>query len=104
MKAQRSCKKGLSDSYVLQLLSILASPGRAKMGQIPKKMHSKNLDMIAANKVGENIGIDSEENALTVFWKTGSEQLPLTSKNKLARQLIKIIALQYNEKNSNQTH
>ena len=69
-----------------------------------KKMHSKNLDMIAANKVGENIGIDSEENALTVFWKTGSEQLPLTSKNKLARQLIKIIALQYNEKNSNQTH
>ena len=69
-----------------------------------KKMHSKNLDMIAANKVGENIGIDSEENALTVFWQTGSEQLPLTSKNKLARQLIKIIALQYNEKNSNQTH
>ena len=41
--------------------------------------------MIAANKVGENIGIDSEENALTVFWQTGSEQLPLTSKNKLAR-------------------
>ena len=69
-----------------------------------KKMHSKNLDMIAANQVGEKIGIDSEENALTVFWKTGSEQLPLTSKNKLARQLIKIIALQYNEKNSNQTH
>ena len=69
-----------------------------------KKMHSKNLDMIAANQVGEKIGFDSEENALTVFWKTGSEQLPLTSKNKLARKLIKLIASQYNEKNSNKTH
>ena len=69
-----------------------------------KKMHLKNLDMIAANQVGDGIGIDSEENALTVFWKTGSEQLPLTSKNKLARKLIKLIASQYNEKNSNKTH
>ena len=69
-----------------------------------KKMHLKNLDMIAANQVGDGIGIDSEENALTVFWKTGSKQLPLTSKTKLARKLIKIIASQYNEKNSNKTH
>ena len=69
-----------------------------------KKLHLKNLDMIAANQVGDGIGIDSEENALTVFWKTGSKQLPLTSKTKLARKLIKIIASQYNEKNSNKTH
>ena len=60
--------------------------------------------MVAANQVGEGIGIDSDDNALTVFWKTGSEQLPLTSKNKLARRLIKLIALQYNEKNSHKTH
>ena len=69
-----------------------------------KKMYSKKLDMIAANQVGEKIGIDSEENALTVFWKTGSKQLSLTSKTKLARKLIKLIASQYNEKNSNKTH
>ena len=69
-----------------------------------KKMYSKKLDMIAANQVGEKIGIDSEENALTVFWKTGSKQLPLASKDKLARKLIKLIASQYNEKNSNKTH
>ena len=69
-----------------------------------KKMHLKNLDMIAANQVGDGVGIDSEENALTVFWKTGSKQLPLTSKTKLARKLIKLIASQYNEKNSNKTH
>ena len=69
-----------------------------------EKMFMKNLDMIAANQVGERIGIDSDKNALTVFWKTGSEQLPFTSKNKLARRLIKLIALQYNEKNSDKTH
>ena len=69
-----------------------------------KKMHLKNLDMIAANQVGDGVGIDSEENALTVFWKTGSKQLPLASKDKLARKLIKLIASQYNEKNSNKTH
>ncbi len=69
-----------------------------------KKMHLKNLDMIAANQVGNGIGIDSEENALTVFWETGSKQLPLASKTKLARKLIKLVASQYNEKNSNKTH
>mgnify|MGYP003950688705 FL=1 len=69
-----------------------------------EKMFMKNLDMIAANQVGERIGIDSDKNALTVFWKTGSEQLPFTSKNKLAKRLIKLIALQYNEKNSDKTH
>ena len=68
------------------------------------KLHLKNLDMIAANQVDKKMGIDCDENALTIFWKTGREKLPLASKNKLARSLIKLIALQYNEKNSNKTH
>ena len=68
------------------------------------KLHLKNLDMIAANQVDKKLGIDCDENALTIFWKTGCEKLPLAPKNKLARSLIKLIALQYNEKNSNKTH
>ena len=68
------------------------------------KLHLKNLDMIAANQVDKKMGIDCDENALTIFWKTGREKLPLAPKNKLARSLIKLIALQYNEKNSNKTH
>ena len=68
------------------------------------KLHLKNLDMIAANQVDKKLGIDCDENALTIFWKTGREKLPLAPKNKLARNLIKLIALQYNEKNSNKTH
>ena len=69
-----------------------------------EKLHSKNLNMIAANQVGKTIGIDSEENALSVFWKSGEMKFSLNSKNKLARDLIKLIASRYNEKNSNKTH
>ena len=68
------------------------------------KLHLKNLDMIAANQVDKKLGIDCDENSLTIFWKKGCEKLPLAPKNKLARSLIKLIALQYNEKNSNKTH
>ena len=68
------------------------------------KLHLKNLDMIAANQVDKKLGIDCVENALTIFWKTGREKLPLAPKNKLARSLIKLIAFQYNAKNSNKTH
>ena len=69
-----------------------------------EKLDLKNLNMIAANKVGKQIGIDSEDNELTVFWGSGQEKLPLNSKNKLARKLIELIAFQYNEENSNKTH
>ncbi|GIR92156.1 MAG: hypothetical protein CM15mP93_03430 [Thiotrichaceae bacterium] len=33
-----------------------------------KKLISKNLNIIAANKVGENLGIDSDENEIILFW------------------------------------
>ena len=68
------------------------------------KLRAKRLDMIAANKVGDAIGFDSEENALTLFWPTGQKKLALANKNKLARQLITIVAERYYEKNSDQTH
>ena len=32
------------------------------------KLTSKNLDMIAANKVGDGLGFDKDDNALTVYW------------------------------------
>ena len=68
------------------------------------KLRAKKLDMIAANQVGETIGFDSEENALTLFWPSGKKTLPLANKDKLARQLIAIVAERYYEKNSDQTH
>jgi len=57
------------------------------------KLASKNLDMIAANWVGRDLGgFDSEQNALLVFWKNGQKNLAMTDKNHLAEQLISLIA------------
>jgi phosphopantothenoylcysteine decarboxylase/phosphopantothenate--cysteine ligase len=57
------------------------------------KLMRKNLDMIAANWVGRELGgFDSEQNALHIFWKNGRKDLPMTDKNQLAEQLISIIA------------
>ncbi|MDI1231425.1 MAG: bifunctional phosphopantothenoylcysteine decarboxylase/phosphopantothenate--cysteine ligase CoaBC [Methylobacter sp.] len=57
------------------------------------KLARKNLDMIAANWVGRDIGgFDSEQNALQVFWKQGQKNLAMTTKNQLAEQLIRLIA------------
>jgi phosphopantothenoylcysteine decarboxylase / phosphopantothenate---cysteine ligase len=65
-----------------------------------EKLHKKNLDMIAANWIGqEQGGFDSEQNALEVFWKDGRASLPMTDKNLLAEQLINLIATRFNEKN-----
>ena len=57
------------------------------------KLARKNLDMIAANWVGRDVGgFDSEQNALQVFWKNGQKSLTMTDKNQLAEQLIGLIA------------
>ena len=68
------------------------------------KLQSKKLDMIAANQVGENQGFDVDTNALTIYWKTGKQHFEQAPKSRLARNLIHLIADQYNEKNTNKTH
>ncbi|KPK59366.1 MAG: phosphopantothenoylcysteine decarboxylase [Gammaproteobacteria bacterium SG8_31] len=57
-----------------------------------KKLRGKNLDMIAANRVGPGVGFDCDQNTLTVFWPGGQETLPAASKTALAGQLIRLIA------------
>ncbi|MDO6764315.1 bifunctional phosphopantothenoylcysteine decarboxylase/phosphopantothenate--cysteine ligase CoaBC [Agarivorans sp. 1_MG-2023] len=60
------------------------------------KMARKNLDMIAANDVSKpEQGFNSEQNALTVFWPTGHQQLDLADKSALAQQLLALVAKQY---------
>jgi phosphopantothenoylcysteine decarboxylase/phosphopantothenate--cysteine ligase len=59
------------------------------------KLSGKNLDMIAANKVGDGLAFDKDDNALTVYWHGGKRELSLTSKSALARQLIEVIAERY---------
>jgi phosphopantothenoylcysteine decarboxylase / phosphopantothenate---cysteine ligase len=59
------------------------------------KLSGKNLDMIAANKVGDGLAFDKDDNALTVYWHGGKRELSLTSKSALARQLVEVIAEHY---------
>lgn len=67
------------------------------------KLAGKNLDMIAANKVGEGLGFDKDDNALTVYWNGGKQELTLTSKIALARQLVELIAQRYRARGSGTT-
>ena len=60
-----------------------------------KKLHRKNLDLIAANRVGDNLGFDCDHNALTVLWKGGKQQLAEGPKMELARELMSLIAERY---------
>jgi len=65
------------------------------------KLVRKNLDMIAANWVGQaEGGFDSANNALHVYWPGGSSDLPMSNKSDLAQQLLTLISERYNAKNS----
>ncbi len=75
------------------------------------KLLKKNIDMIVANDVSENlsdnnqpdIGFNSEYNALHVFWRNnkdkaeinGEKHFDVAKKSLLAKQLITLIATQY---------
>lgn len=56
------------------------------------KLKRKNLDMIAANEVGEGIAFDCEDNALTVLWQGGKLEIARAPKLEVARELIALIA------------
>jgi phosphopantothenoylcysteine decarboxylase/phosphopantothenate--cysteine ligase len=55
------------------------------------KLRNKQLDLIAANRVGEGLGFDSENNALEVFSNDARWTLATQSKAAIARELVAII-------------
>ncbi|MGD9841441.1 MAG: bifunctional phosphopantothenoylcysteine decarboxylase/phosphopantothenate--cysteine ligase CoaBC [Steroidobacteraceae bacterium] len=62
------------------------------------KLAGKHLDMIAANKVGDGLAFDKDDNALTVYWNGGQRELCLCSKRDLAGQLVQLITERYRAK------
>jgi phosphopantothenoylcysteine decarboxylase/phosphopantothenate--cysteine ligase len=62
------------------------------------KLEKKRLDMIAANRVGDGLAFDCDDNALTVLWPGGVRQLGPESKEDLARELVLLIAERYKQK------
>ena len=76
-------------------LGFAAETGRLDEFAQQKRI-SKGVDMIAANLVGaEEGGFERAENALSVFWEGGRQQLPLTDKLRLARELITLMSEQF---------
>lgn len=68
------------------------------------KLVNKKLDMIAANDITrENLGFNSDHNALHVFWGDGDKQLAPDTKVNLASALIALIAQHYKNKKVNQS-
>jgi len=65
-----------------------------------EKMQRKGIDMIAANWVGKAANetdgaFGSDTNAVQLFWHDGEAELTVTSKTKLARQMVEHIAQCY---------
>ena len=59
------------------------------------KLENKRLDMIIANQVGVDLGFDSDENAVSVFWKNGEKRFPKADKSALANELVELVAERY---------
>ncbi|MEH0667537.1 bifunctional phosphopantothenoylcysteine decarboxylase/phosphopantothenate--cysteine ligase CoaBC [Vibrio scophthalmi] len=56
------------------------------------KLAKKNLDLICANDVSvAGQGFNSNDNAITVYWKEGEQSLTLASKQDIATQILTII-------------
>ena len=63
--------------------------------QARHKLESKKLNLIAANRVGFDLGFESDENSLLLVESEAVTELPSQPKPKLARALIRHIAARY---------
>lgn len=74
----------------------------AETGQLEKnarkKRLAKSLDLVVANRVGDGLGFDVDDNSWHLYWEGGSEIFGQASKAQLARQLIDKISLLYKAK------
>lgn len=64
-----------------------------------QKRITKHLDLICANDISNpNQGLNSDSNALHLFWQDGETILPVRNKTLLAQQLIEEIVSRYYDK------
>ena len=69
---------------------------QAFFDSVKRCLRPKGMDMIAANDVSRaDQGFNADQNALTVFWADGQQDLPLASKQQVAQQLISLIIKRY---------
>lgn len=69
-----------------------------------EKLQDKRLDMIAANLVGAELGMETEDNALEVYWPGGAASLERAAKEKIARRLIRLVAERFHVRGALRAH
>jgi phosphopantothenoylcysteine decarboxylase/phosphopantothenate--cysteine ligase len=67
------------------------------------KLQSKKLDMIVANRVGDDRGFDRDENAIDVFWEGGERAFAQAAKTDLARNIIELVVARYTDTRGSDT-
>jgi phosphopantothenoylcysteine decarboxylase/phosphopantothenate--cysteine ligase len=65
-----------------------------------KKRLRKGVELIAANRVGNGRGFESDDNELLLVWEGGTCWLPKDSKTRLAHRLIEKIAGLYPQRSN----
>ena len=60
-----------------------------------RKLEDKKLDMIIANRVGDDCGFDCDENTVDVYWNEGERAFPKAAKADLASALMDFVAERY---------
>ena len=62
-----------------------------------RKLEAKRLDMIVANRVGiADGGFESDQNAMTAYWKDGERSFASAPKTRLADDLMDLIVERLN--------
>lgn len=69
-----------------------------------QKLESKNLDIVAANRVGAGLGFGADENSLLLVERDAVTELPVQPKAKLARALVRHIGERYRAKKTATVH
>lgn len=69
-----------------------------------QKLESKKLDLVAANRVGTDLGFGTDENSLLLVEPGAVTELSFQPKAKLARALIAHVAARYRAKHTAKVH
>jgi len=67
------------------------------------KLKDKKLDMIVANRVGDDCGFDRDDNTVEVYWQGGEQAFTRAAKTELAYKIVQLVAECF-EKDTNAIH
>ena len=56
------------------------------------KLDKKKLDMIVANRVGDDCGFDHDDNTVDVYWHDGERKFATAAKTQLAHKIVQLVA------------